>query len=77
MIRAPLETPAATADGDEATRIAVAMAEQLNARKIELGDERACIMCLHADWHWRTIDTHLDAAVERARALRAGASPTL
>ena len=77
MIRAPLETPAAAADHDEANRIAVAMAKQLNARKIDLGDERACIMCLDADWHWRTIDAHLDAAVEHARALRAGASPTL
>ena len=77
MTRTMPDDVAAAAEPSQAVRIAEAMAGQLDRCGADLGDERACIMCLHADWHWRTIDTHLDAAVERARALRAGASPTL
>jgi hypothetical protein len=77
VTHAPHGSRTAPADRSEAIRIAEAMARQLDRCGADLGDERACITCLHANWHWRTIDAHLDAALDRARTLRAAWSLTL
>ncbi len=70
MTRAQLDALAARADRSEADRIARAMAEQLVNAGTDLRDDRACIALLLPSWRWSTIRDHLDAAIERAGAMR-------
>ena len=70
MTRAELDALAARADRSEADRIARAMAEQLANSGTDLRDDRACITTLLPSWTWPTIRYQLDAAIERAGAMR-------
>ena len=70
MTRTQLDALAMRADRSEAERIAEAMARQLANAGSDLRDDRACITTLLPSWGWPLIRDHLDAAIERASAMR-------